>query len=103
MNNAQRRLITAGYADLPFGKFSECEAGDVGVLGVPSEVDGGPRSGTSLAPDALRRMSGQLGTMLPANGRDLGNLDLSGDWSCGSSRRTHALPTERTDCPIGPP
>ena len=81
MNNAQRRLITAGYAGLPFGEFSKCEAGDVGVLGVPSEVDGGPRSGTSLAPDALRRMSGQLETILPANGRDLGNLDLSGDWS----------------------
>ena len=66
MNNAQRRLITAGYAGLPFGEFSKCEAGDVGVLGVPSEVDGGPRSGTFLAPDALRRMSGQLETILPA-------------------------------------
>jgi len=81
MNNAQRRLITAGYAGLPFGEFSQCEAGNVGVLGVPSEVDGGPRSGTALAPDALRRMNGQLGTGLPVKGRDLGNLDLSGDWS----------------------
>ncbi|WP_171105330.1 MULTISPECIES: arginase family protein [unclassified Ruegeria] len=73
--------MIAGYAGLPFGEFSQCEAGDVGVLGVPSEVDSGSRSGTSLAPDALRRMTGQLGTHLPANGRDLGNLDLSGDWS----------------------
>ena len=81
MNNAQRRMITAGYAGLPFGELSQCEAGCVGVLGVPSEVDGGPRSGTSLAPDALRRMTGELGTDLPANGRDLGNLDPSGDWS----------------------
>ena len=81
MNNPQRRLITAGYADLPFGEFSQCEAGDIGVFGVPSEVDGGPHSGTSLAPDALRRMTGQLGTVLPVNGRDLGNLDLSGAWS----------------------
>lgn len=81
MNNAQRRMMIAGYAGLPFGEFSQCEAGNVGVLGVPSEVDGGPRSGTALAPDALRKMTGQLGTDLPADGWDLGNLDLSGDWS----------------------
>ena len=81
MNNAQRQLMIAGYAGLPFGEVSQCESGNVGVLGVPSEVDGGPRSGASLAPDALRRMTGQLGTDLPVNGRDLGNLDLSGDWS----------------------
>ena len=59
---------------------SQCEAGNIGVLGVPSEVDSGPRIGASLAPDALRRMTQQLGTDLPVNGRDLGNLDLSGDW-----------------------
>lgn len=81
MNSAQRRMITAGYAGLPFGEISQCEAGSVGVLGVPSEVESGPRSGTSLAPDALRKMTGQLGACLPVNGRDLGNLDLSGDWS----------------------
>jgi len=81
MNNAQRRLITGSYAGLPFGELSQCEAGNVGVLGVPSEVDSGPRSGTSLAPDALRKMAGQLGSDLPAVGRDLGNLDPSGDWS----------------------
>ena len=81
MNNAQKRLMIAGYAGLPFGEFSQCDAGNVGVLGVPSEVDSGPRSGTSLAPDALRKMASQLGTNLPANGRDLGNLDISGDWS----------------------
>ncbi|PSL13482.1 arginase family protein [Shimia abyssi] len=81
MSNPQRRLITTGYAGLPFGALSQCEAGCVGVLGVPSEVNTGPRSGTSLAPDALRKMTGQLGIDLPANGRDLGNLDLSGDWS----------------------
>jgi arginase family enzyme len=73
-------MIT-GYAGLPFGEVSQCEAGNVGVLGVPSEVDSGPRSGASLAPDALRKMAGQLGTGLPVNGRDLGNLDLSGDWA----------------------
>jgi arginase family enzyme len=81
MSNAQKRLMINGYAGLPFGALSQCEAGDVGVLGVPSEVDGGLRSGTSLAPDALRRMTGQLGAELPVNGRDLGNLDVSGDWS----------------------
>lgn len=81
MNNAQNRLTIAGYAGLPFGEFSQCEVGNVAVLGVPSEVDSGPRSGVSMAPDALRRMTQQLGTDLPANGRDLGNLDLSGDWS----------------------
>ncbi|KPA20220.1 Formimidoylglutamase [Shimia sp. SK013] len=81
MNNAQKRWMITGYAGLPFGEFSQCEAGNIGVLGVPSEVDSGPRSGASLAPDALRRMTQQLGTDLPANGRDLGNLDLSGDWS----------------------
>ena len=81
MNNAQKRWIMTGYAGLPFGEFSQCEAGNVGVLGVPSEVDSGPRIGASLAPDALRRMSQQLGTGLPVNGRDIGNLNLSGDWS----------------------
>ncbi|MGB1390732.1 MAG: arginase family protein [Paracoccaceae bacterium] len=81
MSSAQKRLITSGYAGLPFGEVSQCEAGSIGVLGVPSEVDRGLRSGTSLAPDALRKMTGQLGTDLPVNGRDLGNLDLSGDWS----------------------
>lgn len=80
MNNAQKRLMIGGFAGLPFGEVSQCEAGNVGVLGVPSEVDSGPRIGASLAPDALRKMSGQLGTDLPVNGRDLGNLDLSGDW-----------------------
>ncbi|WP_170765952.1 arginase family protein [Ruegeria lacuscaerulensis] len=81
MSNAQKRLITTGYAGLPFGDVSQCEAGSVGVLGVPSEVDSGPRSGASLAPDALRKMTQRLGTGLPVNGRDLGNLDLTGDWS----------------------
>ena len=81
MNNPQKRSMITGYAGLPFGEFSQCEAGNIGVLGVPSEVDSGPRIGASLAPDALRKMSQQLGTDLPVNGRDLGNLDLSGDWS----------------------
>ena len=81
MNNAQKRSMISGYAGLPFGEFSQCEPGNIGVLGVPSDVDSGPRSGTSLAPDAVRRMTQQLGTDLPANGRDLGNLDMSGDWS----------------------
>ena len=80
MISAQKQMITTGYAGLPFGKVSQCDAGSVGLLGVPSEVDSGPRSGASLAPDALRKMTGQLGTSLPVNGRDLGNLDLSGDW-----------------------
>ena len=80
MNNPQKRSMITGYAGLPFGEFSQCEAGNIGVLGVPSEVDSGPRIGASLAPDALRKMSQQLGTDLPVNGRDLGNLDLSGDW-----------------------
>ena len=80
MNNAQKRLIIAGYAGLPYGEFSQCVAGSVGVLGVPSEVKNGPRIGTSLAPDVLRRMTQQLETDLPVNGRDLGNLDPSGDW-----------------------
>jgi arginase family enzyme len=81
MNNAQKRSRITGYAGLPFGDFSQCRAGNVGVLGVPTEVDSGPRTGASLAPDAIRRMTQQLGTDLPANGRDLGNLDLTGDWS----------------------
>ena len=81
MNNPQKQLMIAGYAGLPFGEFSQCVAGSIGVLGVPSEVDSGLRSGVSLAPDVLRRMTQQLGTDLPANGRDLGNLDLSDDWS----------------------
>ena len=76
MNSAQKQMITTGYAGLPFGEISQCDAGSVGLLGVPSEVDSGPRSGASLAPDALHKMTGQLGTSLPINGRDLGNLDL---------------------------
>jgi len=81
MNNAQKRSRITGYGGLPFGDVSQCRAGNVGVLGVPTEVDSGPRTGASLAPDAIRRMTQQLGTDLPANGRDLGNLDLTGDWS----------------------
>ena len=81
MNNTQKRSMIAGYAGLPFGELSQCVEGCVGVLGVPSEVDSGPRIGASLAPDALRKMSQQLGINLPANGWDLGNLDLSSDWS----------------------
>ncbi len=80
MTKAQGRLKMAGYANLPLGEISQCEVGNVGVLGVPSEVDSGLRSGASLAPDALRKMSKQLGIDLPVHGRDLGNLDLSGDW-----------------------
>lgn len=80
MSNLQKRLMIAGYGSLPFGELSQCGAGDVGVLGVPSEGDNGPRMGTSLAPDALRRMTGQLGTELPVQGRDLGNIDVTGDW-----------------------
>lgn len=81
MNNTQKQSMISGYAGLSFGEFSQCAAGSVGVLGVPSEVDSGPRIGASLAPDALRKMTQQLGINLPANGRDLGNLDMSGDWS----------------------
>ena len=81
MNNAQKQSRIIGYGGLPFGEVSQCEAGNVGVLGVPSEARSGPRTGAALAPDALRKMTGQLGTDLPSNGRDLGNLDLSGDWS----------------------
>ena len=81
MNNTQKQSMISGYAGLPFGEFSQCASGSVGVLGVPSEVDSGPRLGASLAPDALRKMTQQLGISLPANGRDLGNLDMSGDWS----------------------
>jgi len=81
MNKTQKRSTIAGYAGLPFGECSQCMAGDVGVLGVPADIESGPRRGASLAPDALRRMAEQLGACLPARGRDLGNLDLSGDWS----------------------
>lgn len=81
MNKAQKRSMMTGYAGLPFGELSHCATGSVGVLGVPSEVGSGPRSGASFAPDALRRMTEQLGIDLPAKGCDLGNLDLSGDWS----------------------
>ncbi len=98
MSNPQKRLMTAGYGGLPFGAISDCEAGNVGVLGVPSEVDRGPRRGTSLAPDALRRMTGQLGSELLADGRDLGNLDLSGDWP----RVVLQLVTQMTDNDIVP-
>ena len=73
-------MIT-GYAGLPFGEISQCEARSVGILGVPSEVDSGQRIGASLAPDALRKMSQQLGIALPVNGWDLGNLNLLGNWS----------------------
>jgi|GEM_PF-394700 len=85
MNNTQKNSMISGYAGLPMGKLSECAAGSVGVLGVPSEADGGPRLGTSMAPDALRKMTQQLGIDLPVSGRDLGNLNVlgdgSGDWS----------------------
>ena len=76
MSNPKKRLMIAGYGGLPFGEVSQCEAGNIGVLGVPSEVSNGPRMGASLAPDAVRRMTQQLGIELPVNGRDLGNLAL---------------------------
>ncbi|MDB4017880.1 arginase family protein [Amylibacter sp.] len=81
MKNTHKRSMVSGYGGLPFGVISECKVGNVGVLGVPSEIDKGSRIGASLAPDALRKMTQQLDTNLPANGRDLGNLDVSGDWS----------------------
>ena len=81
MSNPKKRLMIAGYGGLPFGEVSQCEAGNIGFLGVPSEVSNGPRMGASLAPDAVRRMTQQLGIELPVNGRDLGNLALLGDWS----------------------
>ena len=80
MNNLTKTSIRIGYAGLPFGDFTQCEPGDIAVLGVPSEVNENARAGTSLAPDALRSMAQQLGSNLPVNGRDLGNLDVSGDW-----------------------
>lgn len=98
MNSAQKQIITTGYAGLPFGEVSQCDAGSVGLLGVPSEVLSGPRSGASLAPDALRKMTGQLGTDLPVNGRDLGNLDLSDDWSIALTQ----LVTQMVDSDVVP-
>ncbi len=98
MTNVQKQLMIAGYGGLPFGELSQCVAGDVGVLGVPGDVDSGPRTGASLAPDALRRMTVQLDAELPAHGRDLGNLDLTGDWS-GTLKQ---LVTQMTDKGIIP-
>ena len=68
--------MLTGYAGLPFGEISQCEAGNVGVLGVPSEVDSGPRMGASLAPDALRKMSQQLEDRLACS--------WPGSWEFGS-------------------
>ena len=81
MNNADRRPMLTGFAGLPLGEITQCTADDIGVLGVPSEVKTGSRFGTSLAPGALREMAERLGVDLPAKGYDLGNMDLSGDWS----------------------
>ena len=80
MSNAETHQMITGFSGLPFGSVSDCAVGDVGVLGVPSEVRKGPRFGTSLAPDALRAMADRGGTELPLPGRDLGNLEPSGDW-----------------------
>ena len=90
-------MIT-GFSGLPFGSVSDCAAGDVGVLGVPSEVRKGPRFGTSLAPDALRAMADRVGTELPLPGRDLGNLEKSGDWH----HAVQELVTQMVDCGIVP-
>jgi arginase family enzyme len=81
MTNVQKRSMKTGYAGLPFGELSQCEAGCVGVLGVPSEVEHGSRTGTALAPDALRKMSQNVDSDLPVRGFDLGNLNPTGDWS----------------------
>lgn len=81
MINAQKRSTISGYAGLPYGALSQCRAGCVGVVGVPSARGGGSCSGTALAPDALRRMSQVADRGLSGKGCDLGNLTLSGDWS----------------------
>ena len=81
MSNAQKQTVMTGFSGVPFGSLSDCAAGDVGILGVPSEVRKGPRYGTSLAPDALRAIAEQVGTKLPVPGRDLGNIEPAGDWS----------------------
>jgi arginase family enzyme len=73
--------MLTGFAGLPLGEITQCTTDDVGVLGVPSEVKTGSRFGTSLAPGALREMAERLDVDLPAKGYDLGNIDLSGDWS----------------------
>lgn len=80
MNNPQKRSKITGFAGLPFGEASQCMSGEVGVVGVPSEIKKGLRSGTSLAPDTLREMGERLEIDLPVNGWDLGNMELSGDW-----------------------
>jgi arginase family enzyme len=80
MTNLTNTSIASGYAGFPFGEVSQCEAGNIAVLGVPSDENNEMRSGTSLAPDALRSMTQQLGSDLPENGWDLGNLETSGDW-----------------------
>ena len=98
MNNTHKRSMVSGYGGLPFGVISECKVGNIGVLGVPSEVDKGSRIGASLAPDALRKMTQQLDTKLPANGRDLGNLDVSGDWTSSLMELISHLVQYR--CPI---
>ncbi|MFA3916315.1 arginase family protein [Ruegeria hyattellae] len=81
MSNAQKLQVVTGFAGLPFGPVSECAVGEVGILGVPCEVEKGPRFGAALAPDALRAMAERVGTEFPAPGRDLGNIEPTGDWS----------------------
>ena len=99
MSNAQKQPVITGFAGLPFGSVSDSTAGDVGILGVPSEGDKGPRFGTSLAPDALRAMAEQVGTGLPVPGRDLGNLELSGDWR-GAVRELVTQMAHRSVVPV---
>ena len=81
MSSNHKASMITGYGDLPFGEFSQLTEGGVGVLGVPTEMNHGPRFGTALAPDALRKVSHQLDLTLPVKGCDLGNLSLAGDWS----------------------
>ena len=98
MSNAQKQPVMTGFAGLPFGSVSDCAAGDVGVLGVLIEVAAGPRFGSSLAPDALRAMAERVGTELTVPGRDLGNIEPTGDWSGTLGK----LVTQMTDRGVAP-
>ena len=99
MINAQRRPMLTGFAGLPLGEIKQCSRGDVGILGVPGEVKTGSRFGTSLAPGALRKMAERLEVKLPGSGYDLGNMDMSGDWS-GTLMHLVTQMTDRQVVPV---
>ena len=79
MNNPQKRSMITGYAGLPFGEISQCEAGEVsGFWASQAKSIAGREWEPHWHRMRYARWPGSLRIALPAAGRDLGNLEPVG-------------------------